>query len=76
MKYIVCTVNKFEVGIQSQPYPDGNRPGYVEHELKGEYAGLWFQGKELIDYDGCFKLPQSVIQAIEQLGFNADYAKD
>lgn len=76
MIYTTLTIGKFEVSIQDKANPLGKRTGYVEHETKGEYAGLWFDGKELIDYDGCFELPKSVIEAIEQLGFNADYAKD
>lgn len=52
--------------------------GYFEHNFSGEdySGGLWFENGELIDYDGVTELPQSVITAIEKLGFNADYAKE
>jgi hypothetical protein len=30
----------------------------------------------LVDYDGVYELPDNVIKGIEDLGFNADYAKD
>jgi hypothetical protein len=50
--------------------------GSFESENTGNGGGLWFENNTLIDYDGVFELSKSVIQGIEQLGFNADYAKD
>ncbi len=51
--------------------------GYFESENTGNGGGLWFdENKSLIDYDGVFELSKSVIQAIESLGYNAEYAKD
>ena len=38
-------------------------------------GGLWFDGKELTDYDGCFSLPFQIVDKLEELGYNADYAK-
>ena len=32
-------------------------------------GGLWFEGKELVDYDGCFELPEEVAVAIKELGY-------
>ena len=45
--------------------------GYFEHEEYGdEYGGgLWFKGKNLVDYDGVFELPKEVIQALRDTGF-------
>ena len=46
--------------------------GYFESENTGNGGGLWFDAKKnLIDYDGVFELSQSIIQAIENLGYNA-----
>lgn len=51
--------------------------GYFESDKTGNGGGLWFdQNKTLIDYDGVFELSLSVIQAIESLGYNADYEKE
>ena len=65
------------VGINNEGY------GWFEFldvETSGEnwYAegGLWFNdNKELTDYDGIFCLPDFIIQKLEELGYNADYAK-
>jgi len=38
-------------------------------------GGLWFDGKELIDYDGVAGLPLCIINKLEELGFDAEYAK-
>jgi hypothetical protein len=38
-------------------------------------GGLWFDGKELTDYDGVFGLPLCIIEKLEELGFDAEYAK-
>lgn len=48
--------------------------GYFEHEEYGdEYGGgLWFEGKNLVDYDGVFELPKEVIQALRDTGFYVD----
>ena len=32
-------------------------------------GGLWFEGMELVDYDGCFELPEEVAAAIKELGY-------
>lgn len=36
-------------------------------------GGLWFDGKELVDYDGCFELPDAVRIALKELGYSWDY---
>lgn len=38
-------------------------------------GGLWFENKTLTDYDGVFSLPIEIIEKLEQMGYNADYAK-
>jgi len=40
-----------------------------------EVIGLWFEGKELTDYDGVFELPKEAIELLEENGYDADYAK-
>jgi hypothetical protein len=56
--------------------------GYFElydTETGGEdwYAegGLWFDGKELTDYDGVFALPECIIEKLKELGFDSSYAE-
>lgn len=39
-------------------------------------GGLSFENKELIDYDGVFELPDFIIEKLEELGYDASYAKD
>lgn len=60
-------------------YHDGEDCGYIEWEVptldEVVNIGLWFDGKELTDYDGVFSLPEEAIQLLEENGFNADYAK-
>ena len=65
------TVKKWEINIDS-----AEQYGCFEHDDTGHGGGLWFESNELVDYDGVFELPLSVIEGIELLGFNADYAKD
>lgn len=64
------------VGINSEDY------GWFElYDTKtgGDrwYAdgGLWFDNKTLTDYDGVYALPIEIIEKLEQMGYNADYAK-
>jgi hypothetical protein len=53
--------------------PDGT-PTAIEWIISdGEFVeqiGLWFEDKDLIDYDGIFELPSQAIKLIEQAGFN------
>lgn len=67
----VITVRKWETAIdQNAQY------GCFEHDDYGEGGGLWFEDDVLVDYDGVYELPLDVIEGIEKLGFNADYAKN
>lgn len=61
-----AVVGKYEVQIESS-----GTYGYFEHEDFGDEAGggLWFEGKELTDYDGMATLPKDVIAGVRQLGF-------
>lgn len=38
-------------------------------------GGLWFEGKELVEYEGVFELSQSIIEILEENGYDASYAK-
>lgn len=46
--------------------------GYFEHDIHGEGGGLWFEGTELVDYDGVFALEADVANAIRSLGYTVD----
>jgi hypothetical protein len=48
--------------------------GYFEHEIYGDEAGggLWFENKELIDFDGMMVLPIEVAECIKELGYKVD----
>lgn len=57
---------KFEIGIDPIA-----QYGYFEHETLGDECGggLWFEKGRLIDYDGVFSPPKSVIKGIREVGF-------
>jgi hypothetical protein len=38
-------------------------------------GGLWFDGKELTDYDGVFSLPVCIIEKLKELGYNTNHAE-
>lgn len=63
-------VGKWEVQISTL-----DQYGFFEHDDYGEGGGLWFEGKELVDYDGVGVLPEDVIKGIYDLGFDASYAE-
>lgn len=60
-------------------YHDGENRGFIEWDIPSLNEvvgiGLWFNGKELTDYDGVFSLPEQAIALLEKNGFNAEYAK-
>ena len=66
--YWVCiglAKDKTEVGywqIQSNPDDDDS---YSE-------GGLWFNGEQIQDYDGCYELPKHVKTALSFLGYHID----
>lgn len=43
--------------------------GFAERSIDGTQIGLWFDGLELMDYDGVACLPSKVIAGIAALGF-------
>jgi len=65
------TNGKWDIEIDSRA-----QYGYTQDDNGDFDIGLWFENNHLVDYDGCYDLPKAVIQGIELLGFNADYAKD
>jgi hypothetical protein len=61
------------IGINSDEY------GYFEMydvETAGEKwhaeGGMWFDGKNVIDYDGVFSLPAAIIVKLNDLGYNTE----
>lgn len=57
---------------------DGGPVGFEHTQFgdEGGSGGLWFDGTNLVDYDGVYNLPNGVIEICEHIGFNMDYAKD
>ena len=66
---VVIFANRTQGGFEYWDVKTGGSAVYAE-------GGLWFTGKELSDYDGVYGLSSVVMETIEKLGFNADYAKD
>jgi hypothetical protein len=65
------TFNRMEITINFLIYIDDSAGyGYFEHgEREDECSGgLWFDGNELINYDGVSKLPREVISALRKIG--------
>jgi len=52
--------------------------GFFEHDEYGDGCGggLWFEDKELVDYDGVAMLPQEVWFALKELGISWDGEDD
>ena len=44
--------------------------GYFENVKTGSGGGLWFDGPELVDYDGVFDLPKDVVDMLEGAGYD------
>ena len=66
---VTITKDRTEGGFEYWDVKTGGNAVYAE-------GGLWFINDELSDYDGVFDLSSVVVETIEKLGFNADYAKD
>jgi hypothetical protein len=43
--------------------------GYFENQDTGGEGGLWFDGNELIDYDGVYELPKEAYSALKGAGY-------
>lgn len=50
----------------------GSNRGSFERITDGAGGGLWFEGNELVDYDGMMCLPQDVIKALRSLNYKVD----
>ena len=46
--------------------------GYFEPASGEEGGGLWFDGRNLIDYDGQFVLPREACDLLVSLGYHVD----
>lgn len=44
--------------------------GYFENIVTGAGGGLWFDGPELVDYDGVVELPKAVVDALAGAGYD------
>lgn len=44
----------------------------VDDEQTYSEGGLWFEDKWLVDYDGCYELPEEVLMALHDLGYKED----
>ena len=67
----VKNTDNFEVGIR-----EDNKTGWFHHHKYGDEfgGGLWFENNKLTDYDGISDfLPDEVIEAIVNFGFNIPY---
>ena len=67
----VINTDNFEVGIHND-----NKTGWFYHHKYGDEfgGGLWFENNKLTDYDGISDfLPDEVIEAIVNFGFNIPY---
>jgi hypothetical protein len=62
------------VNVDCSAEPCGN--GYWEYQSDADdeetysSGSLFFQNKELVDYDGCFVIPREVVMAVMELGFS------
>ena len=52
--------------------------GYFEHLMLGEdrAGGLWFDGKEIVDFDGVSELPKEVTGFLKENGYSGDSLND
>jgi hypothetical protein len=58
-------------GSKCYVYVDSdNVPTTMEHEINGEIGDLWFEGKLLVDYDGCYEIPQDILTLLEKLEYD------
>lgn len=62
---------KIDTGTYTVEIDNAANYGYFEHnELGDESAGgIWFEDKEVSDYDGVFALPADVVKALRDNGF-------
>ena len=76
---------KVKDGAREYKFDNG---AWVKLDIDGEYGsweyqdeddeetymegGIWFDGKQIEDYDGCFELPEEVVAALNELGYSLD----
>lgn len=62
---------KIDTGTYTIQIDNAANYGYFEHnELGDESAGgIWFENKEVSDYDGVFALPKDVVKALRDNGY-------
>ena len=61
----VCIHAGYEDGTGSWEYQSDE-----DDEETYSEGGLWFEGKELVDYDGCYELLKEVAMAVKDLGYD------
>lgn len=73
-KDININTKSFSIGISTSDQHDVLVKGYFKHnKLGGECSGeLWFESKELTGYGGVIGLPEQVVLALREHGFNVD----
>lgn len=75
---VIQTENNVEldVTVEIQDEKEYGHFEFYDTKTGGEnwYAegGLWFDGKELSDYDGVFELPDFIIESLNQQGYNTE----
>ena len=75
--YLCCSTPLPELNITINIF-DAERGSFelYDEETGGEdwYAegGLWFNGKDLIDYDGVFALPKVIENKLTEMGYNLE----
>ena len=57
-----------------EEYDSGDDDGLFDEDDEETYmeGGIWFDGKQIEDYDGCFELPEEVVAALNELGYSID----
>lgn len=69
----IINTKKFEMKIDTNA-----QYGFFEHNELGDECGggLWFEGLELVDYDGVYELPKEVREALKAEGYTGDTLED
>lgn len=62
---------KIDTGTYTIQIDNAANYGYFEHNELGDGSagGIWFEDKEVSDYDGVFALPADVVMALRDNGF-------
>lgn len=66
----------FDVNLSTERYTieidTAESYGYFQDNTTGTEGGLWFDGMELVDYDGVAVLPKQVEDALKANGYSLD----